>query len=136
MVASVVASVVALVVATVVAAAWDPVPEGPDSPQGQFPSPTFPCWHWGGSGEAAPSLVVGEHPQQVISWVLISSLHRVRWVLAEGLEARSSGGLMSPRSLPSQLITPGRGDGGAVHLAPPRCTAPGVVPGCRRSGAG
>lgn len=90
----------------------------------------------GGSGEAAPSLVVGEHPQQVISWVLISSLHRVRWVLTEGLEARSSGGLMSPRSLPSQLITPGRGDGGAVHLAPPRCTAPGVVPGCRRSGAG
>lgn len=73
----------------------------------------------GGSGEAAPGLVVGEHPQQVISWVLISSLHRVRWVLTEGLEARSSGGLMSPRSLPSQLITPGRGDGGAVHLAPP-----------------
>lgn len=133
MVASVVASVVALVVATVVAAAWDLVPEGPGGPQGQFPSPTFPCWHG-----AAPSLVVGEHPQQVISWMLISSLHRVRWVLTEGLEARSSGGLMSPRSLPSQLITPGRGDGGAgcAPRPPPRCTAPGVVPGCRRSGAG
>lgn len=84
MVAAVVASMVALAVASAVAAAWDLVPEGPGGPQGQFPSPTFPCWHGGGSGEAAPGLVIGEHPQQVISWVLISSLH---WGAVSLLEA-------------------------------------------------
>lgn len=55
MVAAVVASMVALAVASAVAAAWDLVPEGPGGPQGQFPSPTFPCWHGGGLERQPPA---------------------------------------------------------------------------------
>lgn len=49
-----------------------------------IPKPDLSLLARGGSGEAAPGLVIGEHPQQVISWVLISSLH---WGAVSLLEA-------------------------------------------------